>query len=61
MHSTACDDVIVTEVSVETNPVSSLPLRQLNHLWKMWGFCGSLLVVGAVTLRPVYWCDRAFL
>ena len=31
MNSTACDDVIVTEISVDTNPVSSLPLRQLVH------------------------------
>ena len=31
MDSTACDDVIVTEISVDTNPVSSLPLRHLVH------------------------------
>ena len=38
MNSTACDDVIVTEVSVETNPVSSLPLRH-------WFTCWAVVVV----------------
>ena len=38
MNPTACDDIIVTEVSVETNPVSSLPLRHWVTCERCWAF-----------------------